>query len=244
MSKLVMHAGGWDATREEVEAVPVPERTRTYTPLPHRDVLSEVLRVLPAHDMELEAMSLGLANDGARLFGVIDVRNGKNAPDWGMAIGIRNSYDKAFSLNLCAGSRVFVCDNLAFHGEVMLRRRHVGPVDHELPALVAGLVADVVDFRDEVAAQVDRLKVAELTDERAHDVMVRAMREGFVVPQMLPGIAKEWHTPSHPEFEARTAWSLFNAFTEVAKTNSPANQMRRTLQVNGLFNREFAPSVN
>lgn len=244
MSKLMMHAGGWEATREEVEAVPVPERTRTYTPLPHAQVLAQVLRVLPEHGMELERSSFGLANEGARFFAVLDVRNGTNAPDWGMAIGIRNSYDRAFSLNLCAGSRVFVCDNLAFHGEVMLKRRHVGTVDSELPALVDGLVGEVADYRGEVAAQVDALKGAEIGDPFAHDFVVRALRAGHITSAMVPGIVEEWHKPAHPEFEPRTAWSLFNAFTEVTKRNSPANQFSRTLQLNRLFNREFAPSTN
>jgi hypothetical protein len=29
----------------------------------------------------------------------------------------------------------------------------------------------------------------------------------------LPSVVEAWHTPPFPEFEPRTAWSLFNAFT-------------------------------
>lgn len=239
---LVVHAGGWHATEAEVAAAPIPSKTPTYTPLPHARVIEQIKRLIPEHGMKLERLSLALSNGGARMFGVADVVNGSGAPDWGIAIGIRNSYDKSFALNLCAGSRVFVCDNLAFHGEVMLRRRHVGNVDHELPSLVAGLVAEVVEFKGEVAAQIEALKVATLTDERAHDVAIKALRAGFVTAQMLPGVVQEWHEPRHEEFAPRTAWSLFNAFTEVAKDAGPALQMRRTQQINGLFNREFARS--
>jgi hypothetical protein len=30
-------------------------------------------------------------------------------------------------------------------------------------------------------------------------------------------VLKEWRKPQHAEFEPRTAWSLFNSFTEVFK---------------------------
>jgi len=33
------------------------------------------------------------------------------------AIGLRNSHDKSFRLSCTVGLRVFVCENLAFHGE-------------------------------------------------------------------------------------------------------------------------------
>jgi len=239
-SRLVLHAGGWNATEAEVNAVALPERTSTYTPVPHNRVLDQLRSVLPMHGMKLERLQLGLAAEGRRMFGVADVVNGTGRPDWGIAIGIRNSYDKSMALNLCAGSRVFVCDNLAFHGEVMLRRRHVGAVDHELPSMVAELVAGVVDFKAAMTAQIDAFKVAEIDNKRAHDVACLALRAGVVPAQGLPGVLDQWYAPKHAEFEPRTAWSLFNAFTEVAKGRSAGLQISGTLGLNRLFNREFA----
>ena len=34
-------------------------------------------------------------------------------------------------------------------------------------------------------------------------------------------VLREWHTPRHEEFQPRTAWSLFNAFTEARKQVNP-----------------------
>lgn len=239
-SNLMLHAGGWDATEEQVNAVPVPERTKTYTPIPHGRLVEQVRNLLPHHGMKLERLSLGLANDGKRMFGTADVVNGSGQPDWGIAIGIRNSYDRAFSLSLCAGSRVFVCDNLAFHGEVMMKRRHVGMLDTELPGLVAELISGVSVFKSEVAAQVDALKAAELGNAGAHDLVCRALRTGVVPAQMVPAALQEWHEPRHEDFRPRTAWSLFNAFTEASKGRSPELQMRSTLSLTEMFNREFS----
>lgn len=42
------------------------------------------------------------------------------------------------------------------------------------------------------------------------------------------------------ELSPRTAWSLFNAFTEVQKTNAPRAQMEGSLRLSAMFRRELA----
>jgi len=241
---LILHSGGWSATEEQVNAVAVPERTRSYTPIPHGRLIDQLRKVLPMHGMKLERLSLGLAADGNRLFGVADVVNGTAAPDWGVAVGFRNSYDKSIALNLCAGSRVFVCDNLAFHGEVMLNRKHVGSIDYDLPSMVNELVSGVVEFKRDMFAQIDTFKAAEINDARAHDVVCRSVRAGVLASQSVAPVLEQWYEPKHEAFAPRTAWSLFNAFTEVAKGRSAGLQMTGTLGLNRLFNSEFAVAAN
>jgi hypothetical protein len=41
-----------------------------------------------------------------------------------LAVGLRSSIDKSIALQWCCGSRVFVCDNLAFSAETQITRKH------------------------------------------------------------------------------------------------------------------------
>jgi len=41
--------------------------------------------------------------------------------------------------------------------------------------------------------------------------------------------------PVHEEFASRTAWSFFNAFTEVYKTVNPHTALKRGKALHGLF---------
>ena len=41
-----------------------------------------------------------------------------------LAVGVRSSLDKSISLQWACGSRVFVCDNLAFRSERVIARKH------------------------------------------------------------------------------------------------------------------------
>jgi len=239
-NNLVLHAGGWNASEEEVNAVVCPERTPTYTPIPHGRLIEQIKSFIPQHGMKLERLSLGLAKDGQRLFGVADVTNGTGRPDWGIAIGFRNFHDKMGSLKMCAGSRVFVCDNLAYHGEVQINRRHVGRLDQRLPVLVSDLMYGVSSFKEQMTRQIDAYKATAVTDPSAHDVVCQAVRAGAIPSEHVARVLNEWYEPSHEEFAPRTAWSLFNAFTEAAKARTPNLQIRSTLSLTSLFNREFA----
>src|SRR5207245_7555427 len=58
------------------------------------------------------------------LFGVLQLAYGETG-DGIAALGLRTGNNKTMSLQICAGYRVFVCDNLAFRGDLIaLKRKH------------------------------------------------------------------------------------------------------------------------
>ena len=60
-------------------------------------------------------------------FGVLDLETTFDGSRF--AIGIRNSNDKSMRLTLTVGYRVFVCDNMAFHGDFTpVRAKHSKPI--------------------------------------------------------------------------------------------------------------------
>ena len=83
------------------------------------------------------------------------------------------------------------------------------------------------------------MKVLPMPPERAHHVMVAAIRSGITPASRLPKILEAWDEPKHREFEPRTAWSLFNAFTEVLKGGPPRQQMEGSLKLTSLFRKEL-----
>ena len=58
-------------------------------------------------------------------------------------------------------------------------------------------------------------------------------------PAPLPKVIEAWDEPKHEEFVPRTAWSLFNAFTEVLKAGPPRQQMEGSLRLSSLFRKEL-----
>jgi len=56
--------------------------------------------------------------------------------DYTDAVGLRNSHDKSFPIGIAFGSRVFVCDNLAFIGDQVIRRKHTVKAKREFAPIL------------------------------------------------------------------------------------------------------------
>ena len=63
-----------------------------------------------------------------------------NYGDYSDTVGLRNSADKSFPIGVAIGSRVTVCDNLAYYGEHIVTRKHTARAKRELPGLVTEIV--------------------------------------------------------------------------------------------------------
>lgn len=235
MNGLMLHAGAATCTREEVEAVTTPESTESWTPIPHTALIALVLTNLTALGLRVVSESWGLWQDGMRFFGTMDVVNGSEASDYRIVVGLRNSHDRAFSAGLAMGSRVFVCDNLAFSGEITIARKHTRYIMRDLPGLTNRAVGMLGNLRRTQDERIAAYKTAQLTDGMAHDVLIRALDARVIPNQRIPAVLQEWREPQHDAFEPRTAWSLFNAFTEVMKATNRLELPKRTTALHGLM---------
>jgi hypothetical protein len=114
------------------------------------------------------------------------------------------------------GSCVLVCSNLCFSGEVSLSRKHTRFILRDLPFLVSDAIGTLLDLRTAERQRITRYKHQPISDLLAHDTVIHAVDEGVIAPSRIPKVLKEWRNPSHEEFTRRgkTAWRLFNAFTE------------------------------
>lgn len=217
---LCLHAGARTVEREQLVTVPTPERTKTWVPIPHNRLLEGVQAQLQRAGLSVVSEAHGLTKDGARYFGLLQVQNGHTDNDFGLVVGLRNSHDHSLPAGIVVGASVFVCDNLSFSGEVRLARKHTANVERDLPHLIERAVGRLGDLRRSQDERFGAYKRHELTDEAAHDLVVRALDARVLPVTRVPDVLKEWREPHHPEFrDGKTAWRLFNAFTEELKGN-------------------------
>ena len=80
-------------------------------------------------------------------------------------------------------------------------------------------------------------KQTELTDPAVHDLVIRAVDASVLPVTQVPAVLSEWRTPTHEEFAAdgKTAWRLFNAFTETWKGRNLSALPRRSQALHGLL---------
>ena len=236
---MLLHCGAETVSREDLLAVPTPRGTQTWYPLPHSTILGEVETQLESTGFTILEETHALSHGGARYFGVMSVAlPNRGHADFGWVVGIRNSHDMTYPAGLVAGTRVFVCDNLCFSGEVRISRKHTRFAERDLRHLTARAVGQLGDRFRGLDQRVDAYKAERLTNTRAHDIVIRAVDCAAITPAQIPDVLLQWRKPAHEEFAIRTAWSLWNAFTEVFKTVNPHTALRRGEALHGLFDAE------
>lgn len=234
-ANLCAHAGAARVTRGDVLAVATPNRTATWVPIDHARLLEEMDDWVRRAGLEVRKEAHALSHNGARYFGVFDIAVREGAADYGLAVGLRNSHDMRFPAGLAVGSRVFVCDNLAFSGEVTLARKHTTYILRDLPRLCAEAFGRVGRMRERQALRIDAYKRTALTDSAVHDLLIKSVDCKVIPNAQIPRVLEEWRKPAHAEFGPRTAWSLFNAYTETAKEWNPFDLPQRTQRLHGLL---------
>ncbi len=243
---LMCHRGAHEVSREDLSRVPCPAAVGRWRPVPHAEVLSHAEQSLTDAGYGVERLSLALSRDSARFFGTLTLRT-PLADGVNLAVGVRSSIDKSLSLQWCCGSRVFVCDNLAFTAQTVITRKHTTFGIERYHEAISKVVSELQDYREYEAFRIREMQRREVSDEQAESVLLRAFEVGIIGLHALPIAIDEWREPSFPQFaEAKNAWRLYNALTfalaKRAKTN-PQAHARSTIQLGALVLPDPSPRL-
>ena len=225
-SKLMLHCGAREVDLDELAAVPTPEPTARWFPIGHATVIETVVRSLEDVGLVVERARYGLSRGDARMFATLDL-GVEVVPGVKLAAGVRNSVDQSFPLGFCAGHRVFICDNLAFSAELLVRRKHTKFGLDRFKVDITDTVGRLAAFRAAEVERIVRMRDLDLSDTQAESLMLRAYEHDFISQRFLPKLIEAWRTPAFEgELAGRTAWSLFNCFTLVMADVSVTNPQR------------------
>jgi len=230
---LVSHVDTDLITRAQLQAIPAPEPTATFRPIPHFELVDMLDRTLNQFGMHIESEQFAIRRDGSVLFGVFQLAYGETL-DGTAALGLRTGNDKTMSLQICAGLRVFVCDNLAFRGDMIaLKRKHTAGLN-----LKEELTVALIRFQDHfgrLTGEISHLKERWLGDIEAKALMHDVFAKGLMPVRLLPEVSSAYFAPTIEDFAPRNAWSLHNAFTGAAKAMPMTTRLPAIQKVGKLF---------
>jgi hypothetical protein len=228
--QLLAHCGSNKITREQLALIPSPEGTDTYQPLAHHDIVNALLETLAFRQISVVRDEYAVSEDGMKMFGVLDLET--TFEGCRFSIGVRNANDKSMRLAMTVGYRVFVCDNMAFHGDftpvLAKHTKRFSLVD----AVSVGVDRMQRSF-EPMQRQVQLWKGSRIEDEAAKLVIYRAFVEGDLeAPKHLARRVHDlYFNPTIEDFAPRTLWSLENSFTSAFKELDPIPQFRATAKL-------------
>ncbi|MGQ9671483.1 MAG: hypothetical protein ACUVWY_15205, partial [Desulfosoma sp.] len=177
------------------------------------------------HGLHIEEEAYGVTytkeGDPARYFGVLELASERT--DHSLVVGLRGSYDQSISRGLAVGSRVFVCDNLAFSGEVTFHTKQTTYIGDRLPRMIAEAAHKVPQLAELQTIRFDRYRQTTLKPRHGDAALVELYRQGVLNTQSLGRAIEEWDHPSHEEHaeDGWSVWRLHNAVTEAIKAKDP-----------------------
>ena len=240
---LVLH--GPSKSIQELKAIPIPETRRwnkegegvgNWKPVNHGDLVETLLRAVADKGLEVKASEWEVNEGGTDLFGALQIGRGTpaEAPEGTeMAIGLRHSNAGRHAVTLAFGAKVFVCSNGVFFGSTVVQRRHTLKLDLEGAFEVA--IQEYLDSTAGVRDWICALQGIELEKHEPDRVMIESGRRGVIPWSFLRHVEENWRTPKHKEFKPRTAWSLYNAYTEAAKARGLDGQLETLAALERLF---------
>lgn len=228
---LMLHAGAEVIGFDRLRQLPTPEATRTHVPIAHSAVVDMVKYSLGFYGHEITAEDFGVTPDGMRFFGVLSLES--QYGDYADTVGLRNSHDKTFPIGISFGSRVFVCDNLAFSGDVVIRRKHTAHAKRDLPGIVADVVEPLAGQRAQQHAQFDRYQATALSDAEVDHLIMQLYRRGAITVTKIADVLGHYENPPF-DWGGRTAWRLFNAVT-YALSGRVVENPKATTELHGIL---------
>ncbi len=207
---LMLHAGAKPVDYDGLRILTTPEPTATHVPVPHYRVVDLVAHALGYYGHEVVSQDFGVTEDGARFFGVLTLKS--TYGDYTDTVGLRNSHDKSFPIGIGFGSRTFVCDNLAFSADIVIKRKHTLNAKRELPGLIGELIEPLAIARDAQHRQIVIYKDTPVTDGVADQAIMQMYRQGVINLTRIADVLQQWDAPVH-DWGDKAAWRLFNAAT-------------------------------
>ena len=224
--RLVAHSGATYIDREGLRALETPPGTDTWTPIPHYDLMVALEGQLKARGINI--IKEQFAVQVAKLFGVIDT-DYQVTEEGGAAIGIRTANDKSLALQLAIGYRVFICDNMAFHGDLIaLKRKHTANLD--LHTEFATGIGRYVQGYQKLHENIDWWKERTVSKERGKQLIYDIFSQKIVPVRLFHPTVRAWEAA-----EDKTMWRLHNCMTAHIKDLKPAPAFTANLKLTRFF---------
>jgi hypothetical protein len=164
-------------SRAEVMAIPAPAYTKTWHPVPHREVITSLEQVVTGRGVGIMNETYSVTNKGNNLFGAWTLDIGVGGKQ--IQMGFRNSISKDFAVGICAGTWVMVCSNMQFRGDFIEFRKHTSGLEIvDLLTIGTRAFDKVVTDGQRLIEWQDQLHDYPISGDRFKCLTFDAMKEG------------------------------------------------------------------
>ena len=228
MSNLLYTSPGDNQiTRLQMADLPLPQAMgRFHQPYAFSDYVEEIHHSLDREGLVATTQEYVTSHDNQRMFGAMTITpkalEGEliTAEDWELILGVRGSHDQSVQRGITLGSRVMVCSNLCFDGNLgTFNSKQTTNIAARIPHLVRSAISRVPQMAHKLEGSYEAYRNTVLKPRHGDAALVELHRRGALAAPQLGRAIAEWDRPSHVEHAAQghSVWRLMNAATEALK---------------------------
>lgn len=224
-------------TLQELALVSLPEETASYTPVPHKEFVNEILEAADKKGFSLVRSNYNASRQGNIMSGRLVFTGDISGMD--MMVGIVNSYDKSKVAMLGIGSQVIICENGLLIADYTMKRKHTTNVWRDLDIMITESIAALYDEYTRATKYRELFSAMSLPKRQQAEMLGRIfVEEEIVTPTMANTIRQE--ITGSKLFPDDTVWSFYNHVTHGLKQSHPSDYIDRHVEFHKFMDINFS----
>jgi hypothetical protein len=214
-------------TKDFLVAAPLPNHGKTYTVIPHKDVIETTKTLLDLSGFTI-TKELYRANMNARVAQGIYHLASNEDEEMGMMFAWTNSYDKSTRFQCAVGAFVNVCSNGMLCGDMAnYARKHTGKADHDIHTQISSQIKSANKYYTKLIDDKNQMRKIFLPKKSQAELVGRLfLDEEIIDASQVSCIKAEMKEPSYDyKADLNNAWTFYNHVTHAFKKSHPRTWM-------------------
>jgi hypothetical protein len=227
----------YNSTKQFLINTPLPEQTRTYKPVSHKQLMDLTLEGIHQAGFSLDKEIYSSAKDGLIANGKYLIKDVLDS-EMQMQLIWQNSYNKALSLSFSIGAMVLVCTNgmISMRNLNSFRKKHVGEIQTFAPERITEYIKRAGDIFAGLQGDREAMKQVEISKRVQAELIGRMyIEESFLESTQLNIIKRELIKPTFDYNASHSLWELYNFTTFAIGGIHPARWIEDHIDAHRFF---------
>lgn len=223
-------------TLNDLALIPLPVETASYTPVPHKEYVTEILEAADKKGFSLTREYYNASREGNVMCGQLVFTGDVSGMD--MMVGIVNSYDKSKVAMIGIGSQVVICENGLLLADYTMKRKHTTNVWSDLSPMISDSIAALHDEYTKATKYRELFSAVSLPKRQQAEMLGRIFVEEEIVTPTMANVIRQEITDSKL-FPDDTVWSFYNHVTHALKQSHPREYIDRHVEFHNFIETNF-----
>ena len=222
------------ADKYDIVNAATPNHKKSYTVIPHREVIDNTVNILNNSNFEIVDESYRCTEGAQIAQGIYYIKPkvsysnpilGKEN-EIGMMFAWLNSYNKRVRFQCAIGAHVFVCNNGMCAGDMMsYARKHTGSANYDAKMQIGNQVKSAEKFYTRIVNDKKNMKNISLDKQMQSELLGRLYVEEDILDTSHVAVVKqEINNPSYDyNCDEENAWMFYNHVTHALKKSHPTS---------------------